>query len=88
MKVSLVQQADSAETRKHVEHEAGHCPSGRLVVQDSATGEAIEPKFEPSLSLIEDTAKKVVADESYEPKNIPWMSCERGPRCAGNHGVH
>ena len=56
---NLVQQADSPETRKLVEHEAGHCPSGRLVVRDRGTGEAIEPKFEPSLGLIEDTAKKV-----------------------------
>jgi CDGSH-type Zn-finger protein len=56
---NLVQQADTPETRKLVEHEAGHCPSGRLVVWDRATGEAIEPKFEPSLGLIEDTAKKV-----------------------------
>ena len=60
MKVNLVQQADSAETRKLVEHEAGHCPSGRLVVRDRGMGEAIEPKFELSLGLIEDTAKKVM----------------------------
>ena len=48
------------ETRKLVEHEAGHCPSGRLIVWDRATGEAIEPKFEPSIGLIEDTAKQVM----------------------------
>ncbi|HEX4120626.1 MAG TPA: CDGSH iron-sulfur domain-containing protein [Verrucomicrobiae bacterium] len=56
---NLVQQADDPETRKLVEHEAGHCPSGRLVVWDRETGKAIEPKFEPSLGLIEDTAKEV-----------------------------
>jgi len=56
---NLVQRADTPETRKLVEHEAGHCPSGRLVVRDRATGEAIEPKFGPSIGLIEDTAKKV-----------------------------
>ena len=80
---NLVQQADTPETRKLVEHEAGHCPSGRLVVWDRATGEAIEPKFEPSLGLIEDTAKKVrgpiwvrggipvvsVDGETYEVRN-------------------
>ena len=80
---NLVQQADTPETRKLVEHEAGHCPSGRLVVWDRATGEAIEPKFEPSLGLIEDTAKKVsgpiwvrggipvvsVDGEAYEVRN-------------------
>jgi len=56
---NLVQQADNPETRRVVEHEAGHCPAGRLVVWDRETGKAIEPKFEPSLGLIEDTAKKV-----------------------------
>jgi len=56
---NLVQQADNPETRRLVEHEAGHCPAGRLVVWDRETGKPIEPKFEPSLGLIEDTAKKV-----------------------------
>ncbi len=80
---NLVHQADTPETRKLVEHEAGHCPSGRLVVRDRATGEAIEPKFEPSIGLIEDTAKKIsgpiwlrggipvvsVDGEAYEVRN-------------------
>jgi CDGSH-type Zn-finger protein len=56
---NLVQQADNPETRRLVEHEAGHCPSGRLIVWDKNTGEAIEPKFEQSIGLIEDTAKQV-----------------------------
>jgi hypothetical protein len=30
------------------------CPSGRLVTVDNATGEPIEPHFEPLLALIED----------------------------------
>jgi len=34
-------------------------PPGGLVVWDKKTGKAIEPKFEPSLGLIEDTEKKV-----------------------------
>jgi hypothetical protein len=42
-----------------VEHEAGHCPAGQLVAWDRATGKPIEPRFEPSLGLIEDTEKKV-----------------------------
>jgi CDGSH-type Zn-finger protein len=56
---NLVKQTDDPETRKLVEYEAGHCPAGRLVVWDRKTGKAIEPKFEPSLGLIEDTAKQV-----------------------------
>lgn len=56
---NLVQQPENPETRKIVEHEAGHCPAGRLVLWDRVTGKPIEPKFEPSLVLIEDTEKKV-----------------------------
>ncbi len=56
---NLVEQTDDPEARKIVEQEAGHCPAGRLVVWDRTTGKAIEPKFEPSLGLIEDTEKKV-----------------------------
>jgi CDGSH-type Zn-finger protein len=56
---NLVERTDDPEVRKIVEYEAGHCPAGRLVAWDRKTGEAIEPKFEPSLGLIEDTEKKV-----------------------------
>jgi len=55
---NLVKQ-DTAEAREIVKHEAAHCPAGRLVIWDKKTGKAIEPKFEPSLTLIEDTEKKV-----------------------------
>jgi CDGSH-type Zn-finger protein len=56
---NLVKQTDNPEVQEIVKHEAGHCPAGRLVVWDRATGKPIEPKFEPSLGLIEDTEKKV-----------------------------
>lgn len=56
---NLVQQPDDPETRRLVEHEAGHCPSGRLVVWDRETKRPLEPKFELSIGLIEDTAKRV-----------------------------
>jgi CDGSH-type Zn-finger protein len=56
---NLVKQTDNPEARLLVEQQAGHCPSGRLVAWDRGKGQAIEPKFEPSLGLIEDTAKKV-----------------------------
>jgi CDGSH-type Zn-finger protein len=56
---NLVEQTDDPEVRKIVEFEAGNCPSGRLVVWDKKTGKTIEPKFKPSLGLIEDTAKQV-----------------------------
>jgi CDGSH-type Zn-finger protein len=56
---NLVERTDDPEARKIVEFEAAHCPAGRLVVWDRKTGKAIEPKFEPSLGLIEDTEKRV-----------------------------
>ena len=56
---NLVEKTDNPEVRKIVEYEAGHCPAGRLVVWDRETGKAIEPKFKPSLGLIEDTEKRV-----------------------------
>jgi CDGSH-type Zn-finger protein len=56
---NLIQQTDNPEARRIAEQEAGHCPAGRLVLWDRQTGKAIEPKFEPSLVLIEDTEKRV-----------------------------
>ncbi len=40
-----------------VEHEAGHCPGGRLVAKPRAPGKAVEPHFDPSIGLIQDTAQ-------------------------------
>src|SRR5712671_2740538 len=56
---NLVQQTDDPETRRVVEYEAGHCPGGRLVAWDRKADKPIEPKFEPSIGLIEDTARQV-----------------------------
>jgi len=56
---NLIEKTDDPEVRKIVEYEAAHCPAGRLVVWDRQTGKAIEPNFEPSLGLIEDTEKRV-----------------------------
>jgi hypothetical protein len=47
-------ETDKPEARRLVEYEAGHCPGGRLVAWDRETGKPLEPKFEPSLGLIED----------------------------------
>jgi hypothetical protein len=54
---NLVNQTDDPAASKHFVREAGDCPSGRLVAWDNASGEAIEPTFEPSIGLIEDPAK-------------------------------
>ena len=54
-----VGQTDDPDARRVVTREAGDCPGGRLVAWERATGEAVEPAFEPSLGLIEDSARKV-----------------------------
>ncbi len=56
---NLVYETDDPEARRLVEYECGHCPSGRLVAFDRETGESVEPEYEPSLGLIEDTARRV-----------------------------
>jgi CDGSH-type Zn-finger protein len=56
---NLVKETDNPEARQLVKHEAGHCPAGRLVAWDRKTDKPIEPKYEPSLGLIEDTARQV-----------------------------
>ncbi len=78
----LTQHSDNLEARKIAEEEAGNCPSGRLVVWDK-DGKAIEPKFEPSIVLVEDPLENMegpiwvrggISIEStygytYEPRN-------------------
>jgi CDGSH-type Zn-finger protein len=72
---NLVKQTDKGEARRLVEHEAGHCPSGRLVAWDKKTGKAIEPHFEPSIGLIEDTALNVKGP-IWARGGIPVISAE------------
>jgi CDGSH-type Zn-finger protein len=56
---NLVKESDQPRAAKLVVHEAGHCPGGRLVAKHRATGQAIEPHFDPSIGLVQDTAKGV-----------------------------
>jgi CDGSH-type Zn-finger protein len=51
---NLVNETNQAAARKLFVQEVGDCPSGRLAARDNMTGQAIEPKFEPSIGLIED----------------------------------
>jgi CDGSH-type Zn-finger protein len=47
------ERSDNAEARKAAIEEACACPSGSLVAWDKESGKAIEPEFEPSISLVE-----------------------------------
>jgi CDGSH-type Zn-finger protein len=54
---NLVNGLDRA-AREHFARQTCDCPSGRLVAWDNATGERLEPKYEPSISLVQDPAKQ------------------------------
>lgn len=53
----LTENSNNPESKKMAIQEACNCPSGRLVVWDKKTKKPIEPKFEKSLSLVEDPSK-------------------------------
>jgi len=55
---NLIQRSDDLDARRVATEEAGDCPSGRLVVWDKKTGEAIEPEFERSIGLVEDPSRE------------------------------
>ena len=55
----LTEDSSNPAARQMAIQEASNCPPGRLVAWDKKTGKAIEPQFEPSISLIEDPQAKV-----------------------------
>jgi len=55
----LTLESNDPQNRKSAIRQARNCPSGRLVAYDKKTGEPVEPKHAPSLSLIEDPQAKV-----------------------------
>jgi len=55
---NLIPRTDIPNAKRTAIEEAGDCPSGRLVVWDNKTGEAIEPVLEPSIGLVEDPQMK------------------------------
>ncbi len=54
---NLVGRSDDPAARRHAVEEAGHCPAGRLVAWDRATGKPLEPALDPEIGLVEDPAK-------------------------------
>ncbi|MFI5234454.1 MAG: CDGSH iron-sulfur domain-containing protein [Gemmatimonadales bacterium] len=55
----LVERTDEKEARIQFLHEAGHCPGGRLVAVENASGADMEPRLPVSIGLVEDTRAKV-----------------------------
>ncbi len=55
---NLIPRSDDLDAKRVAIEEAGDCPSGRLVVWDKKTGEAIEPKLKKSIGLVEDPSRE------------------------------
>ena len=55
---NLVSETAKPSASKHLVSQTCDCPSGRLVVLDNETEKPIEPKYEPSIGLVEDPAKQ------------------------------
>ena len=55
----LTRASDDPKAKAIAIKESCDCPAGRLVVWDKKTGKAIEPKFEPAISLVEDPEEDV-----------------------------
>lgn len=51
---NLVGESDNEQARELTIREANYCPGGRLSAWDKETGKPFEPKYAPSLGLIED----------------------------------
>lgn len=80
---NIVSHSDQKEHRDNTVHEANMCPGGRLSAWDNASRAPFEPKYDPSLGLIEDKPLgvsgglwvrggipvKTVEGESYEVRN-------------------
>ncbi|MCL5407653.1 MAG: CDGSH iron-sulfur domain-containing protein [Patescibacteria group bacterium] len=70
----LVQKSDEKKSKKIAIEEAFNCPSGRLVVKDKKTGQAIEPEFEQSISATEDA--EGIAGPLWVKDGIPIESAQ------------
>ena len=55
----LVEKTKDPKAKDLMIQECADCPSGRLVALDKKTGKPIEPKFEPSIGIVEDPQLKV-----------------------------
>src|SRR5258708_31594558 len=55
----LVEGTDEEGPRIQYLHEAGHCPAGRLVAVENASGSDMEPRLPVSIGLVVDTRAKV-----------------------------
>ena len=55
---NLTRDSDHSDKKEEAIKQAKHCPSGRLIVWNKKTKKPIEPKFKPSIGLIEDSESR------------------------------
>ncbi|MDF2840128.1 MAG: hypothetical protein K0Q99_900 [Clostridia bacterium] len=70
----LTKNSDDPKNREEAIIAAVECPAGRLVAIDKA-GNAIEPEYEPSISIIQDPEKRV-SGGIFVKGNIPIVSSD------------
>jgi hypothetical protein len=51
---NLISESDNPQSKRTIIEEACDCPSGRLTVRDTKSGEVLDAKFEKSIVAIED----------------------------------
>lgn len=73
----LTDQSDNPKYREEAIKAASDCPAGRLVAVDKE-GNLIEPKFEPSIEILQDPERRVSAP-IFVKGNIPIESSESFP---------
>lgn len=56
---TLTEHSADQKSKEIAIQEACDCPSGRLIAWEKRSGQPHEPKFEPSISVVEDTVQKV-----------------------------
>lgn len=71
----LVRNSGDPKFKEMAIKEACNCPSGRLVVCNKKIGMPIEPKFEKSISLVEDPQNKV-SGPLWVKGNVPVRSAD------------
>ena len=54
----LTEESDDTQCREAAVAAACDCPAGRLVIWDKATGNAIEPEYEPSIVILQDPERE------------------------------
>jgi CDGSH-type Zn-finger protein len=75
---NLTDDSDDPKSKRTAIQEAGDCPAGRLVTWDISTEKPLEPRFEPSISLVEDPEQKA-SGPLWIKGGVPIVSADGTP---------